>query len=317
MERRRLGATGLEVSVLAFGCVELGIPYGIGVRSAEDMLPEGEAVALLQAALAGGVTFYDTAPSYGASEALLGRAFESRRREVVICTKCPGLTGDDGRVLPRGRLRDRVLTSLEASLKALRTDYVDILMLHRVEEAVVDNDDVADVFEGLRSEGTIRAAGASTYPGGITGRVVASRRWPVLQVAFNLMDQREGAFLDEAAAAGIGVVVRSVLLKGVLTDRGRALHPRLGPVQEHRERCLASLPAGVSLSAFATRFVLGRRGVTSVLLGLDRPRYLAEALAVVEAGPLTPEDARKAEALAYPDPEFLDLRRWHAEGWLT
>ena len=67
MELRPLGRTGLHVSLLSFGCVELGLPYGIGVRSRADMLSEDQAVDLLQAALARGVTFYDTAPAYGNS----------------------------------------------------------------------------------------------------------------------------------------------------------------------------------------------------------------------------------------------------------
>jgi len=317
MELRPLGGTGLKVSLLSFGCVELGIPYGIGVRGPEDMLSEGQAVALLEAALARGITFYDTAPTYGHSEALLGRSFASCRQRVVLCTKCPGLTGEDGRVLPKRMLRDRVLGSLDASLKALRTDCVDILMLHRVEESVIANDDVAEIFADLVSQRAIRAPGASTYPGGITGRVIASRRWPVLQVAFSLMDQREVAFLREAEALGIGVVARSVLLKGILTDRGRELHPQLRPVQEHRERLLAATPAGTTLSAFATRFVMGQSGVSSVLVGIDRPDYLDQAVAMAEAGPLPTAEASRAEALAYPDPEFIDLPTWHAQGWLT
>jgi aryl-alcohol dehydrogenase-like predicted oxidoreductase len=317
MEQRSLGNTGLKVSLLSFGCVEIGIPYGIGVRDREDMLPEAQAVALLQGALARGVTFYDTAPSYGASEALLGRAFEACRSQVVICTKCPGLTGDDGRVLRKRLLRDRILGSLDASLRALRTDYVDVLMLHRVEEALIANDEVAGILEDLLSQRAIRAKGASTYPGGITGRVIASRRWQVLQVAFSLVDQREVGFLAAAEAAGVGVVARSVLLKGILTDRGRELHPALKPVQAHRERCVAETPAGMTLSAFATRFAMGRRGVGSVLVGIDRPEYLDQAVALAEAGALAPEDDRRALGLAYPEPDFIDLPAWHARGWLT
>lgn len=317
MELRALGKTGLRVSPLAFGCVELGIPYGIGVRDRADMLSEGQAVALLQAGLARGVTLYDTAPSYGASEALLGRAFESRRDDVVFCTKCPGLTDDDGRVLRKRAMRDRILGSLDASLKALRTDYVDILMLHRVEEALIANDELAEILEDVMSQRAVMLKGVSTYPGGITGRVIASGRWQVVQVAFSLMDQREGPFLEMAEAAGVGVVARSVLLKGILTDRGGDLHPELKPVQEHRERCLAETPSGMTLAGFATRFVLGRRGVHSVLVGIDREDYLEQALAWAEAGPLAPDDARRAEALAFPDPDLIDLPGWHAKGWLT
>jgi aryl-alcohol dehydrogenase-like predicted oxidoreductase len=307
----------MQVSLLSFGCVELGLPYGIGVRSRADMLSDDQAVDLLQTAQARGITFYDTAPSYGSSEALLGRAFASCRARVVLCTKCPALTGDDGRILRKRVLRDRLLASLDGSLKALRTDYVDLLMLHRVDEPVIANDEVAELLEDLKSQRAIRAAGASTYPGGITGQVIDSRRWDVIQLAFNLMDQREGAFLEAAAGAGIGVVVRSVLCKGILTDRGRDLHPELQSIQEHRERCAAAAPGGMPLAEFATRYAMGKRGVSAVLVGIDRFDYLDQALAMAAAGPLPPEHLVEADGLAFPDPDFIDLPAWDRKGWLT
>lgn len=317
MESRALGRTGMQVSLLSFGGVELGLPYGIGRRGPADLLSPEQAVELLQTALLRGITCYDTAPSYGTSEQLLGRAFAERRKQVVLCTKCPGLTGDDGRVLRKRVLRDRLLASLDDSLQALRTDYVDILMLHRVDEVVIANDEVAELFEDLTSQRAIRATGASTYPGGITGRVIESRRWDVIQVALNLMDQREVAFLAAAAGAGIGVIARSVLCKGILTERGRELHPELHAIQEHRERCAAAAPEGMELAEFATRYAMSLPGVSAVLVGIDRSAYLDQALATAEAGPLTAEQLAQAAELAFPDPDFIDLPAWHAKGWLT
>jgi aryl-alcohol dehydrogenase-like predicted oxidoreductase len=317
MESRPLGKTGLRVSPLSFGCVELGLPYGIGVHSPADMLSADQAVELLQTALARGITAYDTAPAYGASEQLLGRAFTGRRQQVVLCTKCPALTGDDGRVLRKRVLRDRLFASLDASLQALRTDYVDILMLHRVDEIVIANDEVAELFEDLKSQRAIRASGASMYPGGSTGRVIESRRWDVIQIALSLIDQRETAFLEAAVAAGIGVMARSVLCKGILTERGRALHLELQSIQAQRQRCAAAAPEGMALAEFATRYALSLPGVSTVLVGIDRPDYLEQALAMAVAGPLSPEHLVEAADLAFPDPEFIDLPAWHARGWLT
>jgi aryl-alcohol dehydrogenase-like predicted oxidoreductase len=317
MESRPLGRTGLRVSLLSFGCVELGLPYGIGILSRADMLSDDQAVELLQAAAARGVTFYDTAPSYGTSEQLLGRAFAACRDRVVICTKCPALTGDDGRVLPKRALRDRLLTSLDSSLKALRTDHVDILMLHKLEEPAITNDEVAELFADLKSQRTIRAAGVSTYPGGVTARVIESGRWDVIQLAFNLLDQRETAYLEAAAAAGIGIVVRSVLFKGILTDRGRELHPELKFIQDHRDRCAAAVPQGMALAEFATRYAMSKCGVSTVLVGIDRFEYLDQALAMGEAGALTPEQLALGDSMVFPDPNDIDMPGWHAKGWLT
>ena len=316
MEYRLLGRTGLRVPLVSFGCVELGLPYGIGISEA-DVLPDTQAIDLVRTAVAEGMTFFDTAPSYGKSERLLGEALEGLREQVVLCTKCPGLTAEDGTVLRGGALRDRLLSSVEASLKALRTDWLDILMLHRTDRVVIESDEVAMLFGELKDEGIIRASGASTYPGGITGTVIERGCWDVIQLAFHLMDQRETAYLDAAREAGIGIVVRSVLFKGILTDRGAALHPALESISAHRRRCIESTPAGMTLAEFATRFAMSKLGVTSVLIGIDRPEYLEQALRMAKAGSLAAAELAVAEGLAYPDPAFIDLHHWAEQGWLT
>ena len=88
MIKRTLGNTGIHVSEIAFGGVEIGVPYGIGVKSAADMLSVKEAINLLHTAIDSGINFFDTARMYGTSENIMGNAFKSRRSEVVIATKC-------------------------------------------------------------------------------------------------------------------------------------------------------------------------------------------------------------------------------------
>ena len=317
MKKRALGKTGMEISEISFGCVELGLPYGIGVSGRHDMLNETQAVALLHEALDRGIDLFDTAPAYGTSEEILGKAFEHCRDKVLICTKCPALTDAEGKLLQGRELRRTVEQALMKSLTALRSDHVDIYMLHQVSDEIIESDEVAHLFAEFKRHGLIRAAGASTYPGGITARVVASGNWDVVQVAFHLMDQREAPYVEQAAAAGVGVVVRSVLFKGILTDKGRNLHPALEAVEEHRHVYQAFLDGDVTLAELATRYVLSKPGVTSALLGIDRPAYLESALRAAARGPLAPEIVAACDVLAYPDPKFLDLPAWDRRGWLT
>lgn len=318
MNTRPLGQTGIEVSEISFGTVELGIPYGIGVDSEEDMLPVDEAIALLRTALEHGITFFDTAPAYGRSEELLGQAFADRREQVVICTKCPGLTDDTGTLL-RGRdLRAVIDSSLECSLAALRTDYVDVFLLHRVSDEILGDPEIADALLATKRDGRVRAIGGSTYTTSETRLLIESGVWDVAQVAYNLMDQRHGPLLTEAQARGVGVMVRSVLFKGVLTDRGRGLHPALEPVERHRAAYGSLLGEEArTLSELATRFVLSEPAVSSVLVGIDRAEYLQQALDVANGRYLSPATMQRARDLAYPSPEFLDLSAWHQKGWLT
>ncbi len=87
MNKRPLGNTGMQVSEIAFGGVEIGMPYGIGVDSDKDMIAEHDALRLLHASLEAGINFYDTARQHGKSESLIGKAFGDRREQVIICTK--------------------------------------------------------------------------------------------------------------------------------------------------------------------------------------------------------------------------------------
>ena len=96
MNRRLLGNTGIQVSEIAFGGVEIGMPYGLGVQSKKDMLSKSEAINLLHDAIDGGINLFDTARMYGASEEIMGLAFKNKRDQDVISTKCNHLKDNSG-----------------------------------------------------------------------------------------------------------------------------------------------------------------------------------------------------------------------------
>ena len=145
-----MGKTGIEVSEVSFGGVEIGIPYGIGVHSASDMLSHTEAIHLLNASLDAGINFYDTARQYGQSESIIGNAFKGKRDQVIIATKCQHFLHANGAVPLYPELKRIVEASLEASLTALQTDYVDIFMLHQGSMELLQNDDVLKIFSDLK-----------------------------------------------------------------------------------------------------------------------------------------------------------------------
>jgi len=316
MRLRPLGNTGILVSEISFGCVELGIPYGIGVKNAADMLPETDAIQLLQGALDQGLNFFDTAPAYGSSESLLGQAFADRRERAVICTKAPHAAADPEMLEQPDQLRQVLTEALTNSLRKLRTDYVDLYMLHRATEGALRSPALVGILREFQEKGMIRAFGASTYPGGTTGTALATGDWAVLQIAIHAMDRREEPYLQAAIEAGVGIVARSVLFKGILTDRGRHMHPALAAVAAHRQRLLDTLPDGVGLARAATQYILGLPGISSVLLGIDRVEYLQQAVATTAAVPMSNGTRHAWDALPYPDPDFLDLPAWDRKGWL-
>ena len=318
MNKRTLGKTGIEVSEIAFGAVEIGLPYGIGVNSTEDMLSETEAIELLNSAFDKGINFFDTARAYGRSESIIGRAFKNKREKVVIGTKCKLLFGENKSFPSSNETIQMIISSLHESLDALKTDYVDIFMLHNATEEILDNNVIADTFQRLKSEGLIKATGASTYTTEETKKAVESGLWDVVQVPFNLMDQTQESIFSFASERGVGIVVRSVLLKGILSEKGRKLHSVLKDVETHVNNYNALLTESIStLPMLATKFALSFKEVSSVLVGIDKEKYLQESLEAANGVYLDDKTLMRAKELRYPDPHFLDLVKWQQMGWLT
>jgi aryl-alcohol dehydrogenase-like predicted oxidoreductase len=131
------------------------------------------------------------------------------------------------------------------------------------------------------------------------------------------MDQSHGDLFDSAVQNGTGIVVRSALFKGILTDRGRNLHPALKSVEEHKKLYTPILErTGLSLPDLATKFVLSNNQVSSVLVGIDRMEYLQKALEVADGNYFDKDLLTQIQNSAYPEPEFLNLSEWNKKGWL-
>jgi aryl-alcohol dehydrogenase-like predicted oxidoreductase len=317
MEKRLLGKTGLEVSEIAFGGVEIGLPYGIGVESEQDMLSEKEAISLLHEAVDKGINFFDTARMYGESETIMGKAFTDRRPKIVLASKCRHFRNADGKLPADHLLKSFIEDSLSESLAALQTDYLDLFMLHQADGEILENATIAGTFHELKKKGIIRATGASTYLPAETAKAISSGNWDVIQLPFNIMDQRHSASFENAEKQGIGLVIRSVLLKGLLSDRGKNLHPALSEVEQHIEDYQEFLNQDFpDLPTLATRFALSFQNIASVLVGIDKTEYLNNALRTANGKYMSSEMLEKAKNTAYPNPEFLNLPYWDRMGWL-
>lgn len=317
MNKRKLGNTGIEISEVAFGGVEIGVPYGIGVSSEQDMLSEEKAIELLQSALESGINFFDTARMYGNSERIMGKAFKNRRNEIVLASKCVHLLDGEGKLPPNNQLKGIIEKSLNESLEALQTDYIDLYMLHQATIDILENEEILKIFSDLKSQGLFKVTGVSSYTNEVSKKTIDTAFWNMIQLPFNLMDQRQGELFDEAQQKGVGVVVRSVLLKGLLSDRGKNLHPALKDVENHIGKYHELLSnTDYSLPALATKFALSFPEVSAVLVGIDKQQYLDEAIKTVDGNYLTKDKMNKAKQLAYPDPEFLNLPYWDKMNWL-
>lgn len=318
MKKRNLGNTGISVSEIAFGGVEIGLPYGIGVKSKADMLTRDSAIRLLHAALANGINLFDTARLYGESESIIGNAFRDRRHDVIICTKCARLKGNDGKLPEPSKVEAVIETSLQESLKALQTNYADVYMLHQADKQILDYQEVSEVFMRLKKEGVVRAIGVSTYTSDETQQAINSGVWDVVQLPFNLMNQSQAVHFTNAQSKGVGIMVRSVLFKGLLSGRGINLHPALQEVEEHIGKYRQLLNGSqTDLETLAIKFALEVPEVSTVLVGIDQMGYLEKALRISRDKTIDHGILGKVQKMEYPNPEFLDLVKWEKMKWLT
>ena len=170
----------------------------------------------------------------------------------------------------------------------------------------------------IKKKGFIRATGVSTYTLEESEMAINSGVWDVIQLPFNLMNQTQEAIFSLAADKGIGVMVRSVLFKGILSEKGRNLHSELKDVEQHIKLYEELYTHSVSdLASLAIKFALSYDQVSSVLVGIDRMDYLQKSLVVADGIYMDNETLLRARELQYPDPQFLDLSKWDKRGWLT
>ena len=312
MQLRNFGRTGMQVSVLGFGCGAVG---GIMVRG--DPADQERTVAR---AIAAGVNYFDTAVQYGdgESEKNLGRILQKLKPAGAI-------VGTKVRVPPGefGRIAEAVAKSLEGSLTRLRLERVDILHLHNPitepgGEAALSVrqvlDDVVPAFERLRQQGKIRFLGITAV--GDTAalhQVLDSRAFDSAQIVYNMLNpsaaealpqnypaQDYGRLFDRTEAAGVGVVGIRVLAGGALSGSAER-HPIASPPPEpigsamnydadidRARRLLPLVKEGFvsSLTEAATRFAISHPAMGTILVGMATPQQFEDALAAVQKGPL-------------------------------
>ena len=313
MNYRTLGRTGLRVSTLGLGTVELGLDYGIGAPGEFGRPSDAAAIHLVHAALDAGINFVDTARAYGESERVLGQALKNRRTDVVLATKVDPRRPDGG-IWEAEAMRRFMQESLETSLRLLQTDHIDIWMIHSIDAALLQQREIiAEVFAAARQRGQIGWTGASFYGTELPGKALGYDLFDVMQVTYSVLDQRlnEDVF-PRAAAQNVGVVVRSILLKGALTARAEHLPPRLEPLRMRSRQFRDLLTAtndGMTPAQGAIAFGLTNPHIDTILVGVRTEAELAEDLAAVDMQ-LTPQELSKLQALGVDDESLLDPSTW-------
>lgn len=275
MNYRRLGRTNLQVSEISLGTVELGMDYGIPAQGAHRRPSGADAARLLNRALDLGVNLIDTAQAYGESEVIIGQALKSRRDEYILATKIGSLSWEG---YSGTELRKRVEASIIESLRALQTDIIDLLYIHNATPELIQQGEIVEIMERARQVGYARFIGTTTYGEAAPLAVLEDGHFDCIQVAYNLLDRQfEERVLPLAKEKDVGVVIRSVLLKGALTYRYAHLPEELRELRAAVNRVNSLRDTqDTSLPELAYRFVLGHPVVSTALVGTGRVHELQE-----------------------------------------
>lgn len=329
MEYRLLGGSGLKVSVLSFGAATFG--GGNEFFKAWGQTDVDEAKRLLDLCFDAGVNLFDTADGYsdGRSEEILGAALEGRRDKALISTKTYFRIGDGPN--DAGTSRGRMRKALEASLKRLRTDYVDIYHMHAF-DALTPIEEVQDTLQSFVREGKVRYTAASNFSGWhlMKSLAVADRHgWPRFvahQVYYSLIGRDyEWELMPLAKEERVGALVWSPLGWGRLTGKIRRGQPlpetsRLhkaadgGPTMsdEYLYSVVDALDAvaaetGKTVPQVALNWLLQRPTVSSLILGARNEEQLKQNLGAVGWN-LTAEQVAKLDAASAVIPAYP---YWH------
>lgn len=309
MQKRKLGKSNLEVSALGLGC--MGMSFGLG-----QPIDPKDGIALIRAAVEKGVTFFDTAEAYGPfrNEELVGEALAPFRQQVVIATKFGfniDANGTQHQSPPLNSRPERIKEVAEASLKRLRTDYIDLFYQHRVDPNV-PIEDVAGAVKELIQEGKVRHFGLSEAGVEVIRRAHAVQSVTALQSEYSLWwREPETEILPTLEELSIGFVPFSPLGKGFLTGNidenttfdstdFRTTVPRFSPEARKANQALVDLigkfaeQKGTTPAQIALAWVLAQKPWIVPIPGTTKLHRLEENIGAVNIE-LTKNDLRELD----------------------
>ncbi len=300
LPKRMLGRTGLEVTQLGYGAMEVRGERIWGGRPVED----SEAESILNAVVDAGINFIDTSNDYGKSEIYMGRYLKSRRDEFYVATKCgcQMVYCGDHDDTPHVWTRENLFRNIADSLMKMQAEYVDILQLHNPTVEQCEGGGLVDLLKELQNAGVVRSLGcSSTSPHLAT--YIDWGVFDVFQIPYSALERTHENLIAKAAASGAGVIIRGGVARGEPgaglghTDRWTLFEKaKLDELCEPDE----------SRTAFLLRFTITHPNCDTTIVGTRSAEHLRENIATVEKGPLPAdvyEEAKRRLDAAGESPE--------------
>lgn len=304
MQTTRLG--NYEISRLMLGTAQFGLPYGVANRSGQPGFDE--VCSILQTAVNGGVNALDTAPFYGESEEVLGRAltelgFSDR---MFVVTKClRHVTADSSQDGAAVIAREETMRSLER----LQLQSLPLSLIH-----VQENFRFIDVMLALKAEGLIEHVGCSTVHPTQTLEIIRSGKCEAVQIPTSILDRRfiEAGVFREARERGVAVFARSTYLQGLVVMPPEDVPDDLlvvVPALQQLRKLAHTLHMGIE--ELAMRYVLGIDGLTSAVVGVENVEQVHSNLEIFKRGPLESTVQRRINELDFGLPDLIfEPWRW-------
>jgi aryl-alcohol dehydrogenase-like predicted oxidoreductase len=288
---------------LGLGTVQFGMAYG--VSNSSGRMPAPEVSETLDLAAKSGVRVLDTAQAYGDSEAALGRILPAKHDFHIVTKTVPDATRTTA------QMAQSLRAAFRRSLERLRQDSIYALLCHDAAQLLGPGGPALwQEMTALRDEGRIRKIGVSVYTRDEIAQLLAAFKIEIIQVPFNLLDQRllKGGELRDLKRRGIEIHARSTFLQGLLLSDSRDLDERFAPLRGHLAG-LAAMLRGHGLTALtgALACSLQRAEIDTVLVGVTSPAELREILAALSNLPAREIDFSPC---ALSDERFLNPSHW-------
>lgn len=303
MEKRTFGRTGLQVSVLGFG----GAPVGLLKKDQDDV------ARILNLLLDSGVNVIDTAISYAGSEEMIGNTVAHRRREYVLISKCGRKVEDADAPKDAENWSAPLMTySVDRSLRRLKTDVLDVMLLHSCDYETLKKGEALDALVKARDAGKVRFVGYS----GDNETAAYAASLPdvtVIETSVSIADQANiDKVLPITRKNNVGVIAKRPIANGAWKEPSQQQGMYANYAQDYHDRLKAMKLSPKDLgfkgdqdwAELALRFTLGQPGVHTAIIGTTKPENARRNIDAAKKGPLPPDATKKIrDAFRRADPE--------------
>lgn len=283
MLKRTLGKTGMQVTVLSHGAMEI---RGTRIWNGRP-ITDDEANTILNKVLDAGINFIDTAWDYGLSETYIGHYIAHRRNEYFLASKCGCTWVDKGDhdETPHVWTRENLAKNIEDSLKRMKTDHLDLWQLHNPKPEQVQAEDLVAFMQDIQKQGKVRHIGISSTNPFIDTFI----QWGVFesfQIPYSALEPEHDPKITAAAQSGAGTIIRGGVARG---EPGEGLGNTNRWEAWEKANMDELLGENESRTAFLLRMTISHPDVTTTIVGTKNPTHLMDNVKAAQAGPLSDE----------------------------